>query len=155
YRGPAACVIDTLVTAADALATGPSGRKTLVYISTGVPYDFTMDNLELSDDLHGINQLFRSLQLANVDLYAIDPSGVTAEGIMSPRLDTLRIFAEATGGSATLFTNAPWNAVPQIFRENSSYYMLGFRSTNPAADGRFRRLDVKVDRSDVQVRTRS
>jgi hypothetical protein len=42
-----------------------------------------------------------------------------------------------------------------MFRENSSYYLLGFRTANPKQDGRFRRLTVKVSRPDVEVRTRS
>jgi hypothetical protein len=45
--------------------------------------------------------------------------------------------------------------VPQIFVENSSYYLLGFSSSNPAADGRFRRIQVRVNRPDVDVQTRS
>jgi VWFA-related protein len=155
YRGMAACVIDTIVTAADALATGPSGRKTLVYISTGVPYNFAMDNPEASDDLHGIQHMFATLQQANVNVYAIDPSGLTQDGIMAPRLDALRVFAETTGGHATIATNAPWDAVPQIFRENSSYYLLGFRPANPVGDGQFRRVEVKVDRPGVQVLSRN
>jgi VWFA-related protein len=155
YRGMAACVIDTLVTAADALSTGPSGRKTIVYISTGAPYNFAMDNPEASDDLHGIQHMFASLQQANVNVYAIDPSGLTQDGIMGARLDALRVFAETTGGHATIATNAPWDAVPQIFRENSSYYLLGFRPANPVADGQFRRVEVKVDRPGVQVLARN
>jgi VWFA-related protein len=155
YQGMAACVIDTIVTAADALATGPSGRKTIVYISTGVPYNFAMDNPEASDDLHGIQHMFASLQHANVNVYAIDPSGLTADGIIGPRLDALRVFAETTGGHATLATNAPWNAVPQIFRENSSYYLLGFRPANVVADGQFRRVEVKVNRPGVEVLSRN
>ena len=45
--------------------------------------------------------------------------------------------------------------MPGIFEENSSYYLIGFRSTNPVADGKFRRIDVKVNRPGVEVRTRS
>src|ERR1051325_11389069 len=92
--------------------------------------------------------MFRHLQQANVNVYPIDPSGLTMDGIISPRLDALRMFAESTGGRATLATNEPWTEVPQIFRENSSYYLLGFRSTDPTADGRFRRIAVKVNRPD-------
>jgi VWFA-related protein len=153
YRGIAACVVDTLMHAAEALVTAPAGRKTLVYISNGVPFDFSMDNLDASDEITAVQELFRSFQQANVNIYALDPAGLTTDGIVGPRPDALRMFAENTGGRATVGTNAPWDAVPQIFRENSSYYLLGFRSSD-AANGRFRRIQVKVNRPDVEVRTR-
>ncbi len=158
FRGQGACVIDTLVNAGRALLSAPAGRKTIVYISAGVPYDFTMTDgrgwQDPADDVIGIQTMLKTLQEANVSVYAIDPSGVTAQGIVGPRLDALRLFAEENGGRATIATNAPANAVPQIFRENSSYYLLGFQSTNAEADGRFRKISVKVNRPDVEVRTR-
>ena len=45
--------------------------------------------------------------------------------------------------------------MPQVFRENSSYYLLGFRPTNGTQDGRFRRITVKVSRPGLEVRTRA
>lgn len=155
YRGIAACVVDTLINAASALATAPEGRKTLVYISTGVPFDFSMTNVDASDEIRAVQELFKSLQQGNVNIYAIDPSGLTMEGLMADRINALKMFAENTGGRATVATNTPWEAVPQIFHENSSYYLLGFQSTNPTADGRFRKIEVKVSRPDAEVRTRS
>jgi len=160
YRSIAGCVIDTLVHAANALATAPAGRKTLVFISNGAPLDFSADNLDAADEMNAVQELFRSLQQANIAIYAIDPAGLlnpmfaaTADTTM--RMDALRIFSENTGGRAIVNTNAPWEAVPQILRETSSYYLLGYRSTNPTADGRFRRIQVKVNRPDVEARTRS
>ena len=41
-HGVGACVIETLNAVAQALASAPQGRKTIVYISDGIPYDFTM-----------------------------------------------------------------------------------------------------------------
>jgi hypothetical protein len=46
-------------------------------------------------------------------------------------------------------------AVEQIFVENGSYYLLGFASTNPRQAGRTRRLEVKVNRPGLEVRTRT
>ena len=39
--------------------------------------------------------------------------------------------------------------------DTSSYYVLGYRSNNPAMDGRFRRIKVQVNRSDVKLEYRS
>lgn len=149
------CLTRTLKTVAKALEDTPTGRKSLVLIGSGFPYDFSMEKLEAPNDVQDLQQTFRSLQLANVNVYPFDPRGLTSEGIMSAKLDGLRIFADNTGGRATLATNAPWEQVPQVFRENSSYYLLGFRPANEANDGRFRRITVKVRRSDAEVRTRA
>ena len=156
YRGDYGCVVEALVHAANALLAAPQGRKTLVFISTGPPFNPSMANLESADEIHGIGVLFSALHRANVTVYAVDPSGLTvADGIIAQRLDNLRMFSEDTGGRAILATNTPWDDVPQIFQENSSYYLLGFQSTNPKSDGHFRNIKVKVNRPDLEVRTRS
>jgi VWFA-related protein len=158
YLGAAPCVIDTLITAGNALRDAPQGRKTLVYISAGVGFNFSPTgplDTEWADDMINVRTVLTSLQQANINVYAIDPTGVTARGIMGAEQDSLRMFAEDTGGRATMFTNTPWEAVPQIFVENSSYYMLAFRRTRTENDGRFRKVEVKVNRRDVEVRTRS
>ena len=41
------------------------------------------------DDLDDLQETFRSLQRANVNVYPFDPSGLSADGIMAARLDTL------------------------------------------------------------------
>ena len=42
-----------------------------------------------------------------------------------------------------------------IANELASLYSLGYTSTNPARDGAYRRVAVKVDQSDVRTRTRT
>jgi VWFA-related protein len=159
YRGPAACVIDTFVTAGEALRQAPPGRKTLVYISAGPPLDLEMTDLRGESNpgevVLGVQAALKALQEANVSVYAVDPSGVTPDGIMAPRLESLRLFGYDTGGRATLFTNTPWEAVPQIFRESSSYYMLGMRVSQTDEAGRFHRVQVSVNRPGVEVRART
>jgi hypothetical protein len=51
-------------------------------------------------------------------------------------------------------TNTPWEQVPQVFLENSSYYLLGIR---PAAgkSNSLRRVTITVARPDSEVRSRS
>jgi VWFA-related protein len=153
FRGVYGCVVDTLLHAADALASAPPGRKSLFYISPGVPYDFSMHNLELAKEIEGLGEMFAALQRANISIYAIDPLGLTPNGIVGARLDALKMFSETTGGRAILATNTPWVNVPEIFEENSSYYLLGIDNTK--TDGYFHRLEVKVDRPDASVETRA
>ncbi len=156
-HGPGACVIETLSAVASALLTAPQGRKTVVYIGSGIPYDFSMSDLRgwhnPGQEIDELQAMLRSLQEANVNIYALDPSSMKA-GIVGPRQESLRVLSEETGGRAALGTN-PESAVPQIFVENGSYYLLGFRSGDTTADGGFRRIQVKMDRPGVEVRTRS
>lgn len=149
------CLTQTLKTVAGALEDASIGRKTVALISSGLPYNFSMANLNLGGDLEDLQQTFRSLQRANVNVYPFDPRGLTSDGIISERLDSLRIFAEHTGGRATLATNTPWEQVPQMFAENSSYYFLGIHPADGGKAGRFRRITVKVNRADAEVRTRA
>jgi hypothetical protein len=115
---------------------------------------------------------FRQAQLANVNIYPVDPAGLggmqayieaqAAAGRLlfpyeNPRnyLDFLQTLAENTGGHAFVNTNEFETGVQQIFRENGSYYLLGYQSPNPTADGRYRRIEVRVNRPGLEVRVRS
>ena len=69
--------------------------------------------------------------------------------------DYLRTVAENSGGRAILETNDLEAGVAQIFRENSSYYLLGYQSTREPGDRRIRRVDVQVRRPDATAHTRN
>ena len=169
YRSIAGCAIDALTNAAEALAEAPPGRKTLVYISNGIPFDFLTPGPDSMDEAATVRDLFRVLQRANATVYTVDPvglegpgefraeagAGVTPGEDKAKRMDSMRMLAEETGGRWKLDSNAPWEAVPQIFRENSSYYLIGFQPTNVGSDGRFRPVQVRVNRPGVEVRTRT
>jgi VWFA-related protein len=63
---------------------------------------------------------------------------------LNARSDHLDVLASNTGGFVVGDSNSFVEGVAQVFRENSSYYLLGFR---PSAlpDGKRRRLEVRVD----------
>jgi VWFA-related protein len=69
--------------------------------------------------------------------------------------DTLRTFAEQTGGLAMVNKNDMDDAFRRIVQDNSSYYVLGYQSPDPRHDGRFHRRSVKVTRPGLNVRARS
>jgi hypothetical protein len=52
-------------------------------------------------------------------------------------------------------TNAPADRVSEMFVENSSYYMLGVQPVPGGKSGQLHRIEVKVARPDVDVRTRA
>ncbi len=69
--------------------------------------------------------------------------------------DTLSTMAEDTGGRAFFDSNSFGQVFDRVVADTSAYYVLGFSSTNPARDGRFRRIKVRVKRSDVKLEYRS
>ena len=69
--------------------------------------------------------------------------------------DFLAQTASSTGGRAIINTNDFEPGIGEIFNENAFYYLIGYAPANTVADGSFRRIDVKVNRPDVEVRTRS
>jgi len=85
-------------------------------------------------------------------VYQFDPRGLEVGRKVS---EEFGILSDNTGGRAFMNTNEPWQGVPQVFRENSSYYLLGFRPAKATQDGRFRKITVKVSRPGLEVRTRA
>ena len=67
---------------------------------------------------------------------------------------SLRSLSEDTGGYAAVNSNDFSRAWERIVADNSSYYVLGYYPKNEKRDGRFRRIEVKVRREGVEVRTR-
>jgi len=115
---------------------------------------------------------YRRAQLANVNVYTVSPAGVGGmeqfiqserwKGKFIPRYETQANYfdylvgiAENTGGRAFPERNEFASALNQVFLENGSYYLLGYSPPNPKMDGKYRRVEVKVNRPDLTVRTRS
>jgi VWFA-related protein len=170
--------VQTLYRVVDTLAQIPDRRKMVVHITIGIP--LLIDTPETALSAHPyLNWLSRQTmgraQRGNVNIYSVDPGGL--DGVRSYMLlrntrtevwvreqiedeprryhDFLRAMAAQTGGHAFVDTNEFSSRLDQMFRETGSFYLLGYRSTNARADGRFRRLQVRVNRPGVTVRTRS
>ena len=106
----------------------------------------------------------------NVSFYPVDPRGLPAfdspigpeapppvnvdHAILRHRLETLHDMALATDGLAVVNNNDLDAGLRRISDDLTSYYLLGYYSTNTKLDGRFRRLQVKVKQPGVQVRAR-
>ena len=60
--------------------------------------------------------------------------------------ETLVTLAGDTGGRAFLDTNDFSQVFKGVQQDTSSYYILGYHSTNPVRDGRYRRITVRVNR---------
>ena len=81
------------------------------------------------------------------------PPAVDAANL-NARQNSLRELAENTDGTAVIGTNDIEGGLQRIAADLSSYYLLGYYSTNTKLDGRFRSISVKVKRPGVQVRAR-
>lgn len=66
-------------------------------------------------------------------------------------LDGARYLAEESGGIAVVNTNDLEAGLDRIVRDASSYYLLGYHSTNSRTDGKFRRNQVTVARKGARV----
>ncbi|MCS7315886.1 MAG: VWA domain-containing protein [Bryobacterales bacterium] len=156
--------LGALEKAARMLAALPE-KKALIYFSSGV----SRTGVENESQLRAtINAALR----ANVSFYPVDARGLVATvaggdasqaspsgtGIFSGRTqrsqmerflarqDTLVALAEDTGGRAFLDANDLTLGIRQAQRDIRSYYILGYYPTNQAQDGRFRRIQVRLNR---------
>ncbi len=155
-----------LKTLADNLGELPNRRKALVLVSEGIPMNVeeiqVRQSLSDGDDTAGtlrnvyltIRDLIVSAQRANVNIYPIDPAGLWP-GANSYKQDFLRALATNTGGFPVVDTNDPRPEIDQIFKENSSYYLIGYVSPNTRQEGRFHKVEVKVRDRSLTVRTRT
>jgi hypothetical protein len=71
-------------------------------------------------------------------------SGARGMQNLSRSQDTLLTMAADTGGQAFTDSNKFGDAFRQIQDDLSSYYLLGYSSTNAAKDGKFRKIEVRL-----------
>ena len=144
-------------------------KKALVYFASGLRLNGTNNQAQLQAT---VNAAIR----ANVSLYPIDARGLMALpplgdatqgspgglGMYSGRSalaaannfqisqDTLYTLAADTGGKALLDNNDLTVGMANAQKAISSYYIIGYYSTNTALDGKFRKIKITV--SDVSDR---
>ena len=145
---------------------GVRGRKTVILFSEGFVRDTHLEEYDA---------VIRSAQRSNAALYFVDarglegmPAASTAQfGALLPAADVATqrtdelvatlgadTLANQTGGFAIKNTNDLGRGLTRIAQETRRYYLLGYVSANPRRDGGWRKIDVKVDRADVDVRAR-
>jgi VWFA-related protein len=165
----------------EALANIHGRRKALLYIThqVGESSQATLGGADVFDVLDykgGVRSIqFDDLRAAmtaamrgGVAIYALDPAGLDPGGGLGEsetapesggaaeldRMASLRRLSEATGGFGVVNSNSIDEAFTRLVKENSTYYVLGFTSTNDKRDGRYRRLQVRTRRPGLTVRNR-
>ena len=112
--------------------------------------------------LVGLTSEYIELNRSNSELFNIgarDPryglqpqTALLAE--MRQTQDSLRTLAEETGGLAAIDTNSFASSFDRIVQANSLYYMLGYDPPNHPQDGKFHKIEVRVDRPGLRVQAR-
>ncbi len=153
----------TLESAAKLLAPFPE-KKALLYFSSGIEQSGTDNRAQLES---AVNAAKRS----NVNIYPIDARGLVATapagdassaggrgssalqgGNVSSRAssrdnsqETLSTLASDTGGRLFVDDNDLSLGMQKARDDISSYYILGYYSTNAKTDGKYRRVQVKLN----------
>jgi VWFA-related protein len=148
-------------------------KKSLLYFSGGLTRNGIENEAALRE---AVSEAVR----ANIAIYSVDSRGLQAlppvgdaskgslRGVsaysgkaMQSQLnsnfnsqETLATLSTDTGGTAFFDSNDFAPAFQKIQQDTSAYYILGYHSTNPARDGSFRKLTVKINRPDVKLEYR-
>jgi VWFA-related protein len=148
-------------------------KKSLLYFSGGI----SRDGIENQASLRAaINAAVR----ANLSIYSVDTRGLQAIGPMGDAStgsmrgsggfnggalmnnmnsnfasqEVMATLSSDTGGKAFFDSNDFAPAFAQVQKDTSAYYAIGFRSSNLARDGKYRKLTVKVKRAGVKLEYR-
>lgn len=142
------------------------GRKSMILVSGGLVHD---------PRTPGFGRVVTESRRANTAVYFLDarglagaPSTLRAEagpptdstdlgaalGEDRERSEGSEALAADTGGFSVRGENDLAPGLARIGRESGSYYLLGYAPTSRRADGRFRRIEVKLAREGAVVRAR-
>ncbi len=148
-------------------------KKSLLYFSGGI----SRDGIENQASLRAaINAAVRAnLAIYSVDtrgLQAVSPLGDASTGnlrgtggyngaslnnSMQQNFATQEVMATLsndTGGKAFFDSNDFAPAFAQVQKDTSAYYAIGFHSTNPARDGKYRKLTIKINKPGIKIEYR-
>ncbi len=139
-------------------------KKSLIYFSSGMDRTGIENQSELraavnaavrsnlaiyTMDMRGLQALVAGGEAQNASLRGVSAySGQATLNALNSNFttqETLVTLASDTGGRAFLDSNDFTKIFKGVQQDTSTYYLLGYHSTNPARDGRYRRLVVKLN----------
>jgi VWFA-related protein len=148
-------------------------KKSLLYFSGGISRSGIENQASIRS---AINAAVRAdLAIYSVDtrgLQAVTPMGDASTGSlrgqgafnggsltnnMNANFASQEVMASLstdTGGKAFLDSNDFAPAFAQVQADNSAYYAIGFHSSDPARDGKYRKLTVKITRPGIKLEYR-
>ena len=138
---------DAIVEASKALTDRPETRRAIVVLSDG------MDTSSKASS----DKAVESALAIGASIFAVDMSSLDTPGFANRQsAASLKSFADKTGGRfiATGGGQVLRDAFSGIADELGHQYTIAYRPTNTTRDGKWRTLEVKVDREDLNVRSR-
>jgi VWFA-related protein len=148
-------------------------KKSLLYFSGGI----SRDGIENQASLRAaINAAVR----ANLAIYSVDTRGLQAIGPLGDAStgslrgsgayngssitnnmnanfasqEVMGTLSSETGGKAFFDSNDFAPAFAQVQHDTSAYYAIGFHSSNPARDGKYRKLTFKINKPGIKLEFR-
>ena len=145
-------------------------KKSLIYFSSGMDRTGIENQSQLRSatnaavkanmaiytmDIRGLQALVPGGEAQNASLRGTSPysgkSVASAFDSNATTQETLVTLAGDTGGKAFLDSNDFSRVFTGVQQDSSVYYLLGYHSNNPARDGRFRRITVKINRPGLKL----
>jgi Ca-activated chloride channel family protein len=138
---------DAIVDAAKALSVRPEKRKAIIILSDGLD-TYSQASAE---------KAVESALAIGASIYAVDMSAAEGRSFRNQQsAAVLKSFAEKSGGRFVATPGGPAlrDAFASIADELGHQYTVAYRPLNQRRDGKWRKLEVKIARSDLVVRTR-
>jgi VWFA-related protein len=148
-------------------------KKSLLYFSGGISRDGIENQASLRS---AINAAVRAnLAIYSVDtrgLQAVSPLGDASTGSLRgsgafngaaltnnmqqnfATQEVMGTLSSETGGKAFFDSNDFAPAFAQVQSDTSAYYAIGFHSNNPARDGKYRKLTIKINKPGIKLEYR-
>lgn len=130
--------------------------------------DPRLEQINTADLQAQLRYVFIAASRTNTSIYTVDPRGTTPSEfsiedrvdpsvdrrVLNETLDTLHQIANETDGRPIVGRNDIAPGLDQLLTDSSAYYLFSYVSTEAPRDGKFHRIEVKVNRRDVDVRAR-
>jgi VWFA-related protein len=139
---------DAIVEAAKVLKDRPEKRKAIVVLSDG------MDTYSKASSSKAVE----SALAVGATIYAVDMSSLDTPGVPNRQSAmALKGFAEKTGGRFISTPGGPAlrDAFSGIADELGHQYTIAYRPANKQRDGKWRSIQVQVNKEELNVRTRT
>jgi VWFA-related protein len=147
-------------------------RRAMPFMYSGLTCDTDRQALATLDDRQAFQGVMDAANRANVSFYPLDSRSLSATtsgggapvgggGALAPqtlqlraRTEQLRTLASDTDGFAVVDPGDLDRGLKRVVDDLTSYYLLGYASSNTKLDGTARSVSVRVKRPGVDVRAR-